>query len=92
MFLLVVELGDPASELGGVGDGGRQEDVVDLLGEQDERLLPDDAPLLVPQVVDLVKHNPLHLAHHLDMAKQGNDEFILKIKIKLKSSNIYIYR
>ena len=37
---LMMEVTDPLRELPRVGDGGRQEDVVDVIGEQDDGLLP----------------------------------------------------
>lgn len=63
-------MADPLGELARVRDGGREEDEVDVVGQQDDRLLPDDAALLVAHVVDLVEDDPGHLAHHLRAAVQ----------------------
>ena len=42
---LMMEVTDPLRELPRVGDGGRQEDVVDVIGEQDDGLLPHNPSL-----------------------------------------------
>ena len=42
---LMMEVTDPLCELPGVGDGGRQEDVVDVIGEQDDGLFPHNPSL-----------------------------------------------
>jgi hypothetical protein len=59
---LLVQVGDPFRKLPGVGDGGRQENVVDIVRQQDDRLLPDNAPFLVSHVVDLVEDDPADFA------------------------------
>ena len=41
----MMEVTDPLRELPCVGDGGRQEDVVDVIGEQDDGLLPHNPSL-----------------------------------------------
>lgn len=58
-------MGDPLCELSGVWDGGGQEDVVDVVRQQDDGLLPHDASLLVAHVVDLVEDDPA------DLSKKG---------------------
>ena len=63
-------MGDPLGKLAGVRDGVGQEDVVDVVGQQDDGLLPDDAALLVPHVVDLVKDDPADLPHDLGATVQ----------------------
>lgn len=40
---LVVQPANPFRELSSIWDGCRQEDVVDIVGQQDDRLLPDHA-------------------------------------------------
>ena len=42
---LMMEVTDPLRELPRVGDGGRQEDVVDVIGEQDNGFLPHHSTL-----------------------------------------------
>ena len=42
---LMMEVTDPLRELPCVGNGGRQEDVVDVIGEQDDGLLPHHSSL-----------------------------------------------
>ena len=42
---LMMEVTDPLRKLPCVGDGGRQEDVVDVIGEQDDGLLPHNPSL-----------------------------------------------
>ena len=70
----MVEMGDPLRELPRVGDRGGQEDVVHVVREQDDRLLPHHAALLVPHVVDLVEDDPADLAHDLAAAVQHRPE------------------
>ena len=60
-----MQVRDPFGKLSGVGDGGGQEDVVDIVRKQDDGLLPDDAALLVSHVVDLVEDDPADLAGDL---------------------------
>ena len=59
---------DPFCELHGIGNGGGEEDVADLIGKQNDGLFPDNTTLLVAHVVDLVEHDPRHLAHDLGAA------------------------
>ena len=74
MAWLVMQMSDPFGKLTRVRDGGRQEDVVHVVGQQNDRLLPHHAPLLVPHVVDLVKDDPAHLAHDLAAPVQHGPE------------------
>ncbi|GIX63248.1 uncharacterized protein BcabD6B2_26830 [Babesia caballi] len=59
----VLDPADPLGELDRVGYRRREEDQVHLLRDQDDGLLPDDAPLGVAHVVHLVEDHPLHLLH-----------------------------
>lgn len=60
---LVVQERDPLGELSRVRDRGAQERAADLVGQQHDRLLPDDPALSVAHVVDLVEDHPADLAH-----------------------------
>ena len=62
---LVVDLGNPFGELESVGNGGRKEDVSDLVGKHNDGLLPDDTSRLVSHVVNLVEDNPSNFSHNL---------------------------
>ena len=55
----------PASELGCIGERGRQEDHAAGIRQADDGLFPHDAAVAVLHVVDLVEDDPDNLAHHL---------------------------
>lgn len=67
-------MGDPLSELSGVWDGGWEKNIVDIVRQQDDRLLPDDAALLVPHVVDLVEDDPTDLARNFGASIQHRSQ------------------
>lgn len=46
---LLVDRADPLGKLHRVRDGGREEDVVDLVRQEDDRLLPDDTALCIDE-------------------------------------------
>ena len=62
LVYLLVKMRNPLGELSRVGDRGREEDVVNVVRQQNDRLLPDDSSFLVPHVVDLVEDDPTNLA------------------------------
>jgi len=66
-----MRLGYPFSKLSGVGDGGRQENKARRFGSHDDALLPDHTPLLVPQVVNFIIHDQLHLLHQTTLLVEG---------------------
>ena len=67
---------NPLGELSRVGDRGREEDVVNVVRQQNDRLLPDDSSFLVPHVVDLVEDDPTNLASDFWSAiKHGSQDF-----------------
>ena len=51
---------EPAGELLGVGDGGRQADQPDVGRGVDDHLLPDRPPETILQVVDFIEHDRIH--------------------------------
>ena len=57
-------LGNPLSKLACVGDGGGEECKAHGLWHQHNALLPHHAPLLVPDIVDLVVHYQARLPCH----------------------------
>ena len=61
MARLMMQVGDPLGKLSGVGDSGGQKDVVHVVRQQDDGLLPHHASLLVSHVMDLVKYYPSNL-------------------------------
>ena len=71
---LAVGFGDPFCELHGIGNGGGEEDVADLIGKQNDGLFPDNTSRLVAQVVDLVKHDPSYFAHNFRTSVQHRAE------------------
>ena len=58
-----MRLGYPFSKFSGIGDCGRQENKASCFGSHDDALLPDHTSLLVPEVVNLIVHDELHLLH-----------------------------
>ena len=42
---LFMQMTDPLSKLSSIGDRGRQKDVMDIVRKQDDRLLPNHAPV-----------------------------------------------
>lgn len=61
---LLVQMGHPFGELSRVRYGSRKEDKMDVVRQQDERLLPNDATFLVSHIVDLVEDHPAHFTHY----------------------------
>jgi hypothetical protein len=61
---------NPFGKLSRVGNCRGQKHIVHVVRQQDDRLLPHHAALLVPHVVDLVEDNPAHLPHDLAPAVQ----------------------
>ena len=59
-------MGDPLGKLSRVGYSGGQEDVVHVVRQQDDGLLPHHAPLLVSHVMDLVEYHPANLNINID--------------------------
>lgn len=67
---LTMDLGDPFGELEGVGNGGGEEDVSDLVGKQDDGLFPDNTSNLVAHVMDFIEDDPGDFAHDFGTAIQ----------------------
>lgn len=56
---------NPAGKLLGVGDSRRQEDDVDMVRQQDDNLLPDNTPLGIVDIVNLVEDDKLNVADEI---------------------------
>lgn len=67
---LRMDVGNPLGKLHRIRDGRREEHIVHLARQQDDRLFPHDTALLVAHVVNLIKDDPRDLAHDLRAAVQ----------------------
>jgi len=67
---LRVDIRNPLGKLHRIRDRGREEHIVHLARQKNDRLFPHDAALLVAHVVDLVKDDPRDFAHNLRAAVQ----------------------
>lgn len=65
VHLLVVDLRDPAGEVARVGNSGREKHEANGVGQENNRLLPHHAALLVAHVVDLIVDHPRHLTQNI---------------------------
>lgn len=65
MARLLVQMAHPASKLAGIGQGGRKEHHAYALGQEDDGLLPHNAPLPVLHVMHLIKDHPGNLSKDL---------------------------
>ena len=58
MTRLLVKLTNPSGKLYGIGNRGGQEDMVTVVGQKNDRLLPYNTTLLVTHVMNFIKNYP----------------------------------
>jgi hypothetical protein len=77
---LVVQVSDPFGELSRVRYRRRQKNEVDVVGQQDQGLLPDHSAFLVSHVVDLVEDDPADFSHHFRPSVQHVTQDLQKFR------------